>query len=114
MIRGMVEVLSCSLMETGFKENTNLEKLMVRAVTLGKMAKLTKVNGSQARNVVMVSGEACKVILILASGRTTKQRATVSTLGSKETGMRASGASASDTVRVLISSLMATSTSGST
>ena len=72
LTRDMDTALSSSRTETDFKEITNSEKPTARAVTLGRMERLMKENGKQARSVATESGEAFKETPTSASGRTTK------------------------------------------
>jgi len=63
----------------------------VRELTLGAMAKRTMVNGSAARSVAMVCGEASMAIAILVNGQIAKQKDMVCIHGLMETGMKESG-----------------------
>lgn len=71
--------------------NSNLEKLMEKVSTLGRMAKCTMVSGTKESNKAMVYGKASKTIHTLASGLPRKLTGMEYITGPMVTGMKANG-----------------------
>ena len=96
-------VMSFSPMEIATKALTKMANLVAMASTLGAMARSTRGNLTAARKKATDFGKASRAIAIKANGKPIRHMDTVFTLGSKETSMRASGSSASEKDKELIS-----------
>ena len=88
-------------METLTKASICKEKPMAKEPTLGSMEKCTMASGSKARSADTAYGKAFMATAISASGKIARLKAMECMFGSMETGMRASGISASGMEMVL-------------
>jgi hypothetical protein len=75
------EAMSFSAMAIPIRENTSTVKRMVKEPTSGEMARYTTASGTMVRSLATVYGRASMATATSGSGRTARQRATVSTSG---------------------------------
>jgi hypothetical protein len=75
------EGMSFSLTATLIRENTQMEKLMVKEPIYGEMVKCMMASGTMARSLDMVSGKAYMAIVTSASGKIARLKATESIFG---------------------------------
>lgn len=102
--------MSCSVMETGFKESIRLEKPMAKVLIPGGTARPMTVNGLEAKSMATVFGEVYTATVTSGNGQKAKPKDMVCTPGLTATDTKVNGRHVSDTVTEQISSPTAMST----
>ena len=97
-------------MVTSMKATFPTGKRMAKACTLGLISKFTTGSGLMESRKVMECGEVSMAIPTLENGKTVRLMGTECTNGKTGTDTRVNGSNVSNTVKALISSLMATIT----